>query len=221
MKRNYWQGLLALGLSLLLVQLPTWGANTLVGKVVPGAGISQLNGIQLKFESTLYSGDTLSTQADSGAMVLLPEGDQIHLGPAAALTVSEKNGALHLSLERGRAAARTGHTGVSLAARGLLIRASGPAFFQVTMEKEAVLVTSQQGDLQVQGRNQSFVVPSGKAMRFVLARNVAPGRTGAGANNLNELAIWIVIVATGAAIGAGFALENHNESQVPVSPSTP
>jgi len=102
----------------------------------------------------------------------------------------------------------------------LTIRPAEAATYQVTIEGSRVLVTSRQGSLQVQASNRSAVVPSGKAMRFVLAQNTAPGRTGAGANNVNtEALIILILVAAGAITGGVIAAKNDKPDVV--SPSAP
>jgi len=220
MKRSIWQGPLALGLSLLLVSLPAWSATAPLGKIIPGDGTS-LNGVPLKFEGTLYSGDTLSTQAASGAAVMLRDGDQVQFGPMSAATLVSTDEELLVKLDRGFAVARSGQGQVvSVSALGLTIRPAEAATYQVTIEGSRVLVTSRQGSLQVQASNRSAVVPSGKAMRFVLAQNTAPGRTGAGANNVNtEALIILILVAAGAITGGVIAAKNDKPDVV--SPSAP
>lgn len=219
MTRSIWQGPLALGLTLLLVAVPGWSANAPLGKVIPGAGTSALNGTPLKVESTLFSGDVVSTPANGGAVVLLREGDQVQVGPASAVTLTAAEEEVLVKLERGFAAARSGHgRQISMRALGLLIRPTEAATYQVTVEGNAVLVVSQQGSLLVQGSNRTAVVPSAKAMRFVLVANATPGRTGVGASSINEAAIAIILVAAGAITGAALAVKNHENA---VSPSAP
>lgn len=220
MNRTTWQGPLALGLSLLLTTLPAWSADTPLGIFVPGAGTSSLNGVGLKVRSTLFSGDTVSTQAASGASVLLRGGDQVQLGPASAATLTLTEGGLLVKLESGLAVTRSGKgQQISVSTRGLLIEPTGTVTYQVTVAGNAVVVATHGGSVSVRGGDQSFVVPPDKGLRFVAAANAVPGRTGAGAQNLNEGLVWLVIIAAGAITGATFAVINHENAVV--SPSTP
>jgi len=220
MKQNDLRGFLVVGLVFLLVQLPVQGANVPLGRIIPAGDGSALNGTGFKLQSTLFSGDKVTAGTDSWVLVLLLQGDQVQLGPAGSMSVTGSAQEVLVTLERGLAAARSGGAQlVSISAGGLMVRPSGKAKYQVAIQADAIVVTSQEGALSVQASNRTLVVPSGKAMKFVLAANVAPGRTGVGSNSLNEAAVGIILVATAIAIGTAVAIENENSQ--PVSPSSP
>lgn len=192
---------IALGLTLLLVQLPVLGTNAPVGKVIPRRGATLLNGTELKLQTTLFAGDTVATQAESLALILLSQGDQVHLGPATAAALSEYGEELVVSLERGMTLARSGNgRQVSVNALGLLVRPSGMATYEVAIDGKVVVVVSQQGSVEVQGTNRSIMVPSGKAMKFgVVAAPEGSLPVGAGAHNLSPGAAlgWALAVSLG------------------------
>ncbi len=221
MKLNHLRVPVVLGLVLLLVQLPVQGVNVPLGTAIPGGAGSLLNGTSFDLRTTLFSGDAITTGAESWVVIQLPKGDQIQLQPGSSAAVSGDGQEVAVALERGVAAARSGNGQlVSISARGLLVRPSATATYQVALRGDSVVVTSHAGPLEVQGPNRTVVVPAGKAMQFVLAANAAPGRTGVGAQNLNEGLVWLVIIAAGAVTGATIAVINHENAEN-VSPSTP
>ncbi len=205
--------LIAVALVLLLVQLPLLGGTGVpLGKVIPRAGRSLLNGADLTAETTVFLGDRVATQADGVALVLIPQGRQVQLAPSSSATLGGKGGELLVNLESGVALAQSGSSGsLSVAARGLMIRPSGMANYQVIIEGSFVTVSSQQGSVEVRGANRSLVVPSGKAMKFELAANPEAGRVGVGAHNVFGSAAAIIIstaIAVGVSIPVAVNLAN-------------
>lgn len=140
-----------------------------LGKVVP-QGVVELNGVRLEFGSTVYAGDTLATPAEGLALVLLPQGDQLHLGPASQVQLTDAQGGLLARLERGAVLARSGSgQTVAVAARGLEVRPAAAARYEVAVAENAVLVAAQSGAVTVEDARQRYTVPAGQAMRFELA----------------------------------------------------
>ncbi len=188
------RNLLTFALVVLLVQLPLVGAGTPLGKVVPRAGSSLLNGADLTVETTVFFGDRVATEADGVALILVPQGQQVQLAPSSSATLSGKGGQLLVNLESGTTLVQSGNSGrLSVAARGLMVRPSGMANYQVIIEGSFVTVSSQQGSVEVRGANRSLVVPSGKAMKFELAANPEAGRVGVGAHNVFGAAAAVII----------------------------
>jgi hypothetical protein len=205
---------IAVVVAILLLHLPVLGANAPVGKVVPTSGASQLNGNALVLETTLFSGDNVATQVDGLAVILLPQGDQVHLGPASSARLTETGDSLVVSLERGMTLTRSGHgRNVSVNAVGVLVRPAGLASYEVAIDGGAILVASREGSVEVQGTNESFVVPAGKAMKFELAANTAPGPIGAGAHNISPGVAAVVAIAVSAGVGipVSFVLADRAE----------
>ena len=232
MKRMSIRTPIVLGLVMLLVHLPLLGANTPLGKVIPRSGSIALNGMELKVETTFFSGDTVATQADSGAVVLLLQGELVFLGPDSRATVNGEGEDIVVVLESGMTRIHSGNAHAVYAgnghavytnARGLVIRPSQKAVYQVAIEGSVVLVGSQQGSVEVVGANQSVVVPAGKAIKFEVAMtNPLPGPTGVGAHNLAPSAIILIaLAAAGAAVVGGFAIANSTGGKAAVSPSEP
>ena len=117
---------LVLCLVMLLVRLPVLGANAPVGKVIPQLGSTALNDVKLNLETTLMAGDTVVTRADSGALIQLPQGDRVALGPASKATVTAQGEKVVVMLKSGTTLIRSGNGHpVYVKTRGLVIRPLG------------------------------------------------------------------------------------------------
>ena len=202
---------LVLLLAFSLVYMPVSAGGEAVGKAVPRAGTTTLNNLALKTETTLFAGDTVATAKGGLALVFLSGGNQVNLGPDTVVAVLESD-TLAVSLTRGIIAVRSGENPAALNAAGVFLRPASQAFYEVAIDRNAVVVSSHRGDVEVQGTNQPFVVPSGKTMRFELAQNTALGPTGVGANNLGAGAIIaIVAVIATATVTTALAIKYHND----------
>ena len=204
---------IALGLILLIAQLPVVGANTPLGKVVPRVGSSHINGTALTLETTVFADDVITTARQGLAVVQLPFGDQIHVGPASSVTLNGSDQKLVVDLERGITIIRSGQgQKIPVNALGLLIQPVGPAAYTVTIQEGDVYVQADEGSVEVQGTNKSVVVPAGKAMKFELAAATAPGAVGAGANSLTPgqgVAIALA-VSLGVTLGVVWPVLNND-----------
>lgn len=188
-------------LSVFLASLMIWypvlnltAGNLPLGKVVP-RGPADLNGTRLTLETTLYAGDTLATAADGLALVLLPQGDQVHVGPASTVAVSDTAEGLVARLERGAVVVRSGSgQRIFVRAGGLLVTPSGAAHYQVALAEQGVVVAAQAGDVTVHGSNQAVAVPAGKAMRFEVGAVPTPTLAGGGSNLAGLAAILVSLL---------------------------
>jgi hypothetical protein len=176
---------IALTLILLVAQLPVLGANAPLGKVVPRLGNTHVNGTALTLETTLFSGDSVATEPQSLAVVQLPLGDQVHVGPASSVVLNGSDQQVIVGLEQGTTIIRSGQgQTIPVNALGLFVQPVGPAAYTVTIQEGDVYVQPDEGSVEVRGTNKSVVVPAGKAMKFELAAATAPGPVGAGASSL-------------------------------------
>jgi len=183
-----------------------------VGKAIPRSGSVALNQLPLRIDTTLYPGDTVATAKDGLAFVALLGGNQVHLGPDTGVAFAEEGETLIIGLARGIVAVRSGESPLSLNAIGIRVRPAASGLYEVAVDGNAVVVSSREGDIEVQGTNRTFVVPSGKAMRFELAQNTALGPTGVGANNLTPAVIIVLVAAIATAtVTTALAIKYHND----------
>ena len=200
-------------LALVLAQFPVWGMNTPLGKIVPRTGTALVNGGAVQLETTVFSGDTVATRLDGLAVILLPQGDQVHLGPNSAATLTGNGQELLVALERGMTLARSGNGQVvSVNAHGIMVRPNGPASYEVAIDGNALLVAARQGDLAVVAANGSFAVPSGKVMKFELTTETsATTPSGRGASHMSPGVAAIAAAAAGGAAAVTTYVINQND----------
>lgn len=199
--------LLVLGLT------SAWAASTPLGKAVPRSGSATLNGSTVTLETTIFSGDSLATPAEGLAVVQLPLGDQVHFGPATSATLLGDRSNLVVSLEKGMILARTGKgQQVAVNARGLVITPAGAGTYEVAISGKTILVAAREGAVEVSGTNQSFVVPSGKVMKFEATTATASlGKAGVGGKAIapGAGAAIAIAVSVGASVPVGWAISNN------------
>ena len=186
-------------------------------------GRTEVNGMAVPAETTLFSGDLVTTREASLATLSLPGGHLVFVieNSAARFNADSKS----VTLERGSLGVlHEGGEGVAVSSRGTLIRpAEGKAArYVVKLEDKGFVLSSLRGDVNVSASNRTVTVPSGKAMRFELAEPSPPqGSTSAGsANALSPRAIIVasvLIVAASLAIALPLALRERT----PVSPAIP
>jgi len=211
MKSEQARAVLATLLALLLTPmslLDVVAANVALGKVVP-RGPADLNGTRLALETTVYSGDTLTTPADGLALILLSKGDQLHVGPTSEVQVTYTEAGILATLALGALMARSGSgQSISVRARGLLVSPQTAAWYTVALTENAVVVSADQGTVTVQGTNQSYTVPAGKATRFEVAdASQAPAGAGAGAGIGSGAAAAIgIAISVGVAVPIGWLI---------------
>jgi hypothetical protein len=201
MKRSELKSLLAVCVCMLVINLPVMGANAPLGKVLPRSGSSQVNGTDLFLETTVFSGDSVATEAESLALIELPHGEQIHVGPSSSATLTTVEDSLVVGLRNG--IVRTKSSTIAVDARGLVVRPVEAATYDVAIENNAVYVRAHNGSVEVNGRNQSFVVPAEKTMKFELAANTAPGAVGIGADSMTpgQAAAITLAISLGVTLG--------------------
>ena len=204
-------------LSVFLASLLIWypvlnltAGNLPLGKVVP-RGPADLNGTRLTLETTLFAGDIIATAADGLALVLLPQGDQVHVGPASTVAVSDTAEGILAQLERGAVVVRSGSgQRIFVRAGGLLVTPSGAAHYEVALAEPGVVVAAQAGEVTVQGSNQAVAVPAGKVMRFELGSvPLAPVVAGGGSQLAGLAAILVsLLISTAVTVPISVVLAN-------------
>lgn len=223
MKNKQVRMVLAIGMALCLAQAPLQASvaeKVPLGKVVP-QGPAELNQTPLLAESTVYTGDIVSTGAQGQALVFLGERGQVQVGPASEVRLTETEKATLATLERGTLRARSGRAKSLLVwAHGLLITPQGPARYHVALTEKGTVVSTEQGTVRVQGDGETYTVAAGEAMQFEVA--LAPEPVGAGVTNglspRAKILIGLAVAGGVAAIAIPLALREEEEV---VSPSVP
>lgn len=220
MKTDQVGGALALVMVLLIAQAP-WldlqAGNASLGKVTP-QGPAELNRVALLAESSVFSGDTVTTAAEGWALVFLAKGDRVQVGPASEVRLIEAAGVVVASLERGSLQAQNGGAqSLMVQARGLLVNPAGGARYHVALVENGVVVSADQGTVNVQGTNRSYTVSAGQAMRFeVTAAPQAPAGAGSGGSGIapGAAAGIAAAIAVGATLAIAIPVYNNQKDDI-------
>lgn len=207
-----------------------------VGKVVPRDS-AQLNETRIEVETTLYAGDRVSTTEGSLALIELPRGSQIYVGPNSAVLVEpDKEGEeVVADLNQGTLVARSRPgSPVSVWAANLWMHpSSSEAVYQVELVDQGAIVAARRGAVRVEGANRAVSVPAGESLRFEVAPaaaeqgNKQEGRRRPKGNYaqsaLSRGQKAAIIVGIGAAVATAIALPLalDDDQQKVVSPATP
>ena len=223
-------------LCLILLNASVVAADVAVGNVIPRTGVSRVNGAPIAFETTLFEGDQLVTEENGSAMVVIPGGGQIHLGPLSSSSIFRQGTGLSVELISGVARTRSSEaSNIVMNARGLIIQAQGDVGYEVGMDGDSILIAARNGDVEVIGTNASITIPAGSVMRFesttaAIAANSSDGERAFIWTPAN--AVWVaVLVSIGVAIPVGYLLadiladeaaaEGCRRALLAVSPSIP
>ena len=198
---------------------PATGAAVL-GRL-SAVGRAAVNRLPVATEATVFAGDSISTQPQSLVTVFLDGGDRVFVTEQSQARVDRVENHLTVELEQGKlGVASRGGNRLVVRANGVLVRAgaSPDARYLVALDNHAVLVFSIRGGLEVLGSNRSFAVPSGKAMRFELARHAqAPAGAGAALGPGATILIAVAVAAAATAIAVRLALREE-KSMSPFAP---
>jgi len=163
--------IVAVLLASLLLNAPLWGAPAAALGTVVAANGASVSGTGAAVGTTIFSGDTLST-ADAGSVQLRAQAARFLLSQSSAATISEDNGALVATLQRGSATFSTANAkAFLLIASKAVIRAKSdePTIGQVTLlDARQLVVTCTRGMLTITVGDDSRVIPEGSAYRIVL-----------------------------------------------------
>lgn len=203
------------GLVLLLLNCPVFGIDSSLGRVIPRSGTSFVNATELTVATTIFSGNTITTQPEATAVVLLTGGDRILLGSSSHVTLKEYDNGLGLTLDSGFA--RVHSSSLAVLANGVVVRAAGnQGIFEVgIVDEDALLVFAISGDVEVQATNNTIVVPMDQAMRFEMKDIVGPVTDPAGANSITPkrmAIVWVFITVAG--VGVAYLLLRSNINQL-------
>lgn len=195
-----------------------------LGHVVASPPAS-VNGIALPVDSTVFSGDRISTGPQGWARVILPQGVQIHLAAESQAQATRQGDQVAVDLVEGRVALRTGgEQNILVRSNGLDIAPRTPtkAVWEVARLGDGdTLVTSHLGALEVRSANRTVEVLSGQSLRVESRLDeAAPVTAGAGGGagmsaGTKALITLLALAGVGAAIGIPIAVRNSGV----VSPS--
>jgi len=224
---------LALTLTLVLV-LPTWGANEIVGTTVRSQSAT-IQQAKLAAGSTVYSGDAITAARDGHAQVSLPGGGRVDVLSNSTVRVERNAEGVELTLERGTTSFQTRpDSQITALLTDARIRApkGGSALGIVGMESpDSALVVAKIGTLEIisEHDSKSVLVPEGSAARISLVpEQPEQGQVGVQAAGRSRRRLAIILLLAGGGVTAGAILaatgggpSSSTPVSPPVSPSVP
>jgi hypothetical protein len=207
-------------ISLVLIVAPlSAGENSIAFGNLKAQGETEVNGMPVKVETTVFAGDLVSTKSKSSALLTLAGGNQVFVVENSAARFHKDSKSV--TLERGALGVLDrGGDIVKVTSRGTLLRpAKGKAArYVVKSEGKGLVLSSLRGDVEVVAENRTVTVPSGTSMRIEIA-DPAPSPQGAGPSNsyANKKGVIIGTVVVGAVLAIALPLALRDDDE-PVSP---
>jgi hypothetical protein len=213
--------LLVAVLSTALIVAPIHATTKPFGVVVQ-ADRARLGTAEASTGSTVFSGDTLTTNA-SGLLRVRTARGQLYLLENSEARLESRTDGTAVQLVRGTVGLQMENESFAgIYALGALVRPkTGGAHVQVSISKlNELVVASASGAAEVVLLNRTLEVPAGTAYRLAVAPAALQGGVGAGSGiSANLVATWIVIGAIiGGIILATIFLEQTDRRPSPFSP---
>ena len=211
----------------LMLALPTWGANEIVGVAVQVQSAT-VHQTALANGSTVFSGDAITAAANGRAQVSLPGGGRVDVLSNSTVRMERNADGVQLMLERGSASFQTRPDSPVLALfPDARVRApkGGSAMGIIGMESpDSALVIAKIGALEVMSEHdsKSILVPEGSAARIALLPDEPEqGPVGTQPAGRSRRRLAIILLLAGGGVTAGAILAATGGSSTPVSPSAP
>ncbi|HEV8383775.1 MAG TPA: hypothetical protein VGQ11_02810 [Candidatus Acidoferrales bacterium] len=155
-------------------------------------GAAEVNGMATPAETSVFSGDRITTREKTAAALALAGGDQVFLPEQSAAQVRQADARVEVSLERGGlVVVSRGAQPVSVLAAGLRIVPGGAGIFEIAVRGNGVKVAARKGSAHVTASNRSVVVPEGKTLDATV--DPPQGPVGAGSAGLTGLETFGII----------------------------
>lgn len=202
---------------MLVAAWPALAGTAVVGEAVAGKNAS-VGSESVIPGYTIFSGDNLSV-GNGSAIVSLGRGSRMVFGENTAAGFERQADEVTALLNRGSVSVYhpvDDPTAVRLQVGNLSI-AAAPGFKtlgEVAMAGSALLVTTNEGLLRVEGTGQTVEVPKGKTVRFEARKRVerAPQTAGGAQRYGSDKDLIFDIIAAGAAAAAlGWVIETHSD----------
>lgn len=184
-------------------------------------GAAKINGVAMPTGTTVYDGDRVSAGQKSMATITLTGGNRILVAENSQAQVRKVGTQMGVSIEQGGLGfAQLKGEPVLVEALGVILRpvGNGPVSYMTKIESKALVLTAVKGDVRVEGRTSSHVVPAGKTMRFELGESTAAapqGPSGVGASSFaSAKAVIITAIIIGAALSIALPLALGDDDSV-------
>jgi len=190
-----------------------------LGRVVVNAPTT-MNGIDVPKESTMYSGDRLTTGAKGWARVYFSPAEQVYLDSTSEARAARNADGISIELVRGGAHLQTG-SNVRVLTGGLEVVPRENAVWQVKQTgANEVTVVALRGSVEVRGSNRTVEVPAGRSARLTTSPTPPAAAAGGGSYGLSPGAKAAIAAAViGGVIALVVIVYNQTENDSVISPN--
>ncbi len=212
----------ATSISMLLLYAPlatSAATGAAIGQLTT-RGTAQINGMAVPAATTVFSGDRVTTEKNSQAMLTMGSGDQVLLPASSAASLERASSELKLKLALGSVEVvnKSATPIVVLASRTRIHPLAGEAStFEVGINGNALAVVARHGTAVVEAAGKTVEVKEGNELRATLAPNPPQAQAG-GSSGLTSFQTFAIVVAAGGGV-AGVALGASALSNQPPNPS--
>ena len=194
------KSLLAVLLTIGLICEPVLSAPPFLGQVFVN-GQARVNESVAPSGTTIFSGDQVSTEANSVAELVLNGGNGVLLSQSSAVTLSRDASQVIVRLRQGALALMSKNNSVPIIeGNGVLIKpaADMTAVIEVAVRANSLRVLARRGSAIVVASDKSIEVPEGKELDATTAPESAQGP--AKPTGVSRLSKWKIIGITAAAV---------------------
>jgi ferric-dicitrate binding protein FerR (iron transport regulator) len=194
------KSLLAALLTIALICEPAVSAPSPLGQVIV-KGQAKVNKLVASSGTTIFSGDQVSTEANSVAELVLNGGNGVLLSQSSAVTLSGEASQVIVSLRQGALALVSKNNSVPIVeGNGVLIKpaADMTTVIEVAVRADSLRVLARRGSAIVVASDQSIEIPEGKELDATTAPESAQGPTQP--TGVSHLSKWKIIGITAAAV---------------------
>ncbi len=197
--------------------VPAFGGSVVIGSAV--AGLNAVVGNEALIPgATIITGDKLQV-ANGAAIVTTGNGSRMVFGRDTVASFDRDANIISATLTKGSVSvyhAAADKTGLRLrVGDGNVFPAGGFATIgEVAMIGNNLLVSTQEGEMRLEGDGKSVIVPKGRSMTIVAKSARTPDAAGGGGHYGNSIAAGIAAAAgITAAILAGISLSHSNDAR--------
>ena len=205
-----------------LIQVPAWGSPSKSLGIVVQAHHGRLGAADALTGATIFAGDVAEADA-TGSLRLSLGQSQLCLLASSALKLEDPAGGVTATILRGTVDfASTASRTIALRALDTVIRptTTEPTHGQVTLlDPDSLLVTSYLGPLAIEFDGELYAVNAGTTYRVLLSADPREPQ-GEGARGTKRRKLILVLVAVGAAAGAGILAYEGSKNRVALHPSS-
>jgi hypothetical protein len=201
------KSVLALCASLLLVYQPAWSAPVGLGQITT-QGAAEVNSVAAVTGATVFSGDRITTEGGSTALLSLTAGRQAILSESSSLRLTRGANDITTVLDQGNAAILSpANDPVVMDVGGTrIVPGRAGSVYAVQLAGNKLTVAASRGSVMVEGVNRTVEVDEGNTLEATLAPAQLGAGTGAPTPVIRSRLATVLIIAVIALAATTLAL---------------